>query len=172
MLHPLLNDIGNTALTLTSKQQTRVAQWIEHEEPAFVARCNKLSHLKHHEVLLGTLTKAIRDRETLIDRHANEMKEMNNLLQQHLGDKGFSNDLAEEWLVLAHLWLLTQGYSNIHRSLAKEHASDIATKLANITQLERKTIHKNLMAAYAIGQQHQPRPHWMQKIKRLFSTKS
>ncbi|NMT19539.1 hypothetical protein HKA99_34870, partial [Vibrio parahaemolyticus] len=75
--------------------------------------------------LLGLLTKSHIEASANYEQNAHSTQRMQQVLTDSLGNEHadkFTNQSAEDLILVTHLWLYTQGYLNMDFSLAHDHA--------------------------------------------------
>ena len=126
----------------------------EQYEPLF----NKVNQNKpntsatHH--LLGVLTKAHIEAQTLIHTHQESMSNMEKVLKDNLGEEHasrFENQSQKQLIFVTHLWLYLQGYLQMDFSLANDHAEQTAKTITQISGLDSNTLRTEFLGSYYQG---------------------
>ncbi len=147
---------------LLLESQPFETQWdlfCEQYEPLFkhVTSSKPQNAPTHH--LLGILTKAHIDSQSMLQTHLNSVKKMEQVFEENLGKEKaglFENQSLAGLVFVTHLWLYLQGYLKMDFSLANDHAQQTSVTVHSLTEHDTNALRTEFMASFYLGNQHSP----------------
>lgn len=115
------------------------------------------SSVTHH--LLGILTKAHIESQTLIQEHQNAIINMKQVFEENLGEQHaarIENQSQKQLVFVTHLWLYLQGYLQMDFSLANDHAEQTANLITQISGLDSHALRTDFLGSFYQGIEHSP----------------
>lgn len=115
------------------------------------------SDITHH--LLGILTKAHIEAQTLIQNHQESIDTMERVFKDNLGEKHASrieNQSQKQLIFVTHLWLYIQGYLQMDFSLANDHAELTARTLSHMSEPQTDALRTAFLGSYYQGIERSP----------------
>ncbi|UUM32951.1 hypothetical protein [Vibrio japonicus] len=115
------------------------------------------SDTTHH--LLGILTKAHIEAQTLIQHHQESLGKMEQVFKDTLGEEHasrFENQSQKQLIFVTHLWLYIQGYLYMDFSLANDHAEQTAKILSPMSAQQPEALRSEFLGSFYQGIDNSP----------------
>ncbi len=176
-LSELVDKMGMTNIPYVTEHESAQKRWLEEQNALFIRVCENKPATAPTLHLLGLLTKSHIEGSALYEQHAHTTQQMHKALSDSVGDEHaskFTNQSAEDLILVTHLWLYTQGYLNMDFSLAHDHAEQTQTTLQHelvITRVDVDAFRSELMRCFYLGREANPTKSngFLTRLKRLLS---
>ncbi|MGY0615485.1 hypothetical protein [Vibrio sp. FJH11] len=175
-LNELIKEMGFRTIPFVTEHKTAKKRWLDEQNSLFTRVCENKPTTAPALHLLGLLTKSHIEASAIYEQHAHATQKMHIALSESVGEEHaskFTNQSAEDLILITHLWLYTQGYLNMDFSLAHDHAEQTQTTLQHelvIQRIDMDAFRSELMRSFYLGREANPRKSvgllgW---LKRLF----
>jgi hypothetical protein len=161
-LEELIKEMEFTTIPFVTEHQTAKQRWLDEQNALFTRVCENKPATPPALHLLGLLTKSHIEASALYEQHAHTTHQMQIALSESVGDEHaskFTNQSAEDLILITHLWLYTQGYLNMDFSLAHDHAQQTQTTLQHelvIKRIDVDAFRTELMRSFYLGRNANP----------------
>ncbi|PFG58414.1 hypothetical protein ATG66_0964 [Vibrio sp. ES.051] len=177
-LNELVQDMGFKAIPFVKEHKASKRRWLKEQSPLFTKVCKNKPTTAPALHLLGLLTKSHIEASALYEQHAHSAQKMQQVLTDSLGDEHagkFTNQSAEDLILITHLWLYTQGYLNMDFSLAHDHAEQTQNTLQYelvIKYIDVDLFRTELMQSFYLGREANPTSNsgflgWLKRLLTL-----
>ncbi|MGR4991380.1 hypothetical protein ACPV3U_17550 [Vibrio rotiferianus] len=177
-LSELIHEMGIKNIPFVSKHKAARRRWTKEQAPLFIRVCENKPDTAPALHLLGLLTKSHIEASALYEQQATSTHNMQQVLNDTLGQEHaekFTNQSAEDLVLVTHLWLYTQGYLNMDFSLAHDHAEQTQNTLQHelvIKRMDLDAFRTDLMQSFYMGKEANPtKAHglfgWMKRLLSL-----
>ena len=161
-LNELIQQMGFTNIPFVNEHKAARRRWTKEQAPLFIRVCENKPETAPALHLLGLLTKSHIEASALYEQHSTSSQHMQKALSDTLGDEHadkFTNQSAEDLILITHLWLYTQGYLNMDFSLAHDHAEQTQESLQHelvIKRMDLDAFRTDLMQSFYLGKEATP----------------
>ena len=177
-LNELTQEMGFKNIPFVDEHKAARRRWVKEQASLFIRVCENKPDTAAALHLLGLLTKSHIEASALYEQHATSTHKMQQVFSDTLGEEHaekFTNQSAEDLVLVTHLWLYTQGYLNMDFSLAHDHAEQTQNTLQHelvIRRMDLDAFRTDLMQSFYLGKEANPTKAsglfgW---VKRLFSS--
>lgn len=160
-LNELIQQMGFTNIPFVNEHKAARRRWTKEQ-----AYCSleyvKISLRQLLRCIYLLLTKSHIEASALYEQHATSTHHMQQVLSDTLGEEHaekFTNQSAEDLVLVTHLWLYTQGYLNMDFSLAHDHAEQTQNILQHelvIKRMDLDAFRTDLMQSFYLGKEANP----------------
>lgn len=176
-LSELSQEMGFKEIPFVKEHKAAKRRWLKEQSQLFTKVCENKPATAPTLHLLGLLTKSHIEGSANYEQHAHSAQQMQQVLTDSLGDEHadkFTNQSAEDLILITHLWLYTQGYLNMDFSLAHDHAEQTQNTLQHelvVKRMDVDAFRTELMQSFYLGREASPASTsgFWGKLKRLFS---
>ncbi|MGR5236902.1 hypothetical protein [Vibrio alfacsensis] len=176
-LNQQIQEMGFKSISFVDQHKAARRRWTKEQAPLFAKVCENKPDTSPTLHLLGILTKSHIEASAQYEKVAASSQHMQQVLSNALGDEHadkFTNQSAEDLMLITHMWLYTQGYLNMDFSLAHDHAEQTQNTLQHelvIKRIDLDSFRTGLMQSFYLGKEANPVQTngilgW---LKRLFS---
>ncbi|CAH1544390.1 conserved hypothetical protein [Vibrio rotiferianus] len=177
-LNEFIEEIGVKNIPFVCQHKAARRRWTKEQAPLFIKVCENKPDTAPALHLLGLLTKSHIEASALYEQHSTSAHHMQQVLNDTLGEEHaekFTNQSAENLVLVTHLWLYTQGYLNMDFSLAHDHAEQTQNTLQHelvIKRMDLDAFRTDLMQSFYMGKEANPakKQGLFSWVKRLFSS--
>lgn len=161
-LSKLVEEVGCQAIPFAIEHKGAMKRWLNTHGALFSKVCENKPDTAPALHLLGLLTKSHIEASSSYEQSANAIQQMQETLSETIGDEHaskFTNQAAEDLILITHLWLYTQGYLNMDFSLAHDHAQQTQTTLQHelaIKRIDKNSFRSELMQSFYLGREANP----------------